>query len=163
MRVRHLIQQRKVQKSDTGWSSNDLPPRHAPIYSKSRPSRAGWKWRSAVCDAPGTKFILTALCNTRRDNWQSFLMVETGSGVSVVARFEHHGSHPGLHGHGHCARGGIEIGATGLDDLLRTPKAGIYHRRINAWTEHTFWEAARRFFRVDVAYTDERDLFHDAT
>ena len=124
MRVRHLIQQKTRQKTDTGWSSNDLPPRHAPIYSKIRPIRAGWKWRSATYDANGVKFILTALSNSRRDNWQSFLMVETTSGVSVVARFEHHGSHPGLHGHGHCDRGGIEVGATGLDHLIRAPKAG---------------------------------------
>ena len=47
-------------------------------------------------------------------------MVETEAGHSVVARFESHGSHPGLHGHSHCDRGGIEIGASGLD-------ANVYH------------------------------------
>jgi hypothetical protein len=75
-------------------------------------------------------------------------MVETGAGVSVVARFEHHGSHPGLHGHAHCERGGIEVGASGLDNLVRVPAAQEPHRRTNAWTEQTFWDSARRFFRV---------------
>jgi hypothetical protein len=75
-------------------------------------------------------------------------MLETDAGVSVVARFEHHGSHPGLHGHAHCERGGIEVGASGLDSLVRFPKAGALHRRTNAWTEQTFWDATRRFFRV---------------
>lgn len=148
MRVRHLIRKRKIQRTDTGWSTNDLPPRHAPIYNKTRPIRAGWKWRSATAEADGNKYFLTALSNTRRDNWQAILMIETPEGVSVIARFEHHGSHPGLHSHAHCERGGIETGAGGLDQLERVPKVGKLHRRSNAWTEHTFWEAARRFFRL---------------
>lgn len=149
MRVRQLVAKEKVLKSDTGWSTRDLPPRYAPIYAKTRPIRAGWKWRSATCEAATSKrFILTALCNPGRDNWQAFLMVETEAGVSVVARFKHHGSHPGLHGHGHCERGGIEVGASGLDNLVRVPDAQKPHRRTNAWTEQTFWDAARRFFRV---------------
>jgi len=148
MRVRHLIQKVKVQHNDTGWMSNDMPPRHSPIYAKTRPIRGGWKWRAAHCSVDGTDFVLTALCNIKRDNWQAYLMIEAAAGASVVARFEYHGSHPGLHGHAHCERGGIEVGASGLDSLVRFPKAGALHRRTNAWTDHTFWEAARRFFRI---------------
>ena len=163
MRVRHLIEKTKIVKSDTGWSQNDMPPRYSPIYSKSRPIRAGWKWRSSHCHAAdiATDFILTALCNVRRDNWQAYLMVETDAGHSVVARFESHGSHPGLHGHSHCDRGGIEIGASGLDNLVRCPPANEVHRHTNAWTEATFWEAARRFFRVREKQA--RLEFDDAT
>lgn len=147
MRVRHLIARTKAQRSDTGWMTNDMPPRYSPIYAKTRPIRGGWKWRSARGEAGATRFILTALCNARRDNWQAYLMVETADGVSVVARFEHHGSHPGLHAHAHCEWGGVEAGASGLDGLVRIPKAGEVHRRTQAWTEGTFWEAARRFFK----------------
>jgi hypothetical protein len=148
MRVRHLIGALKRLRSDTGWSTSDLPPRHAPIYSRTRPIRAGWTWRSGVCEADGQHFILTALGNPGRDNWQAILILETTLGPSVVARFEHHGSHPGLHGHAHCERGGVETGASGLDHLARVPKVDRPHRRENAWTEQAFWEAARRFFRV---------------
>jgi hypothetical protein len=148
MRLRHLIQSAKIQHSDTGWMTSDMPPRHSPIYNRTRPIRAGWKWRAAHCSRGEDRFILTALCNVKRDNWQAYLMAGTVAGASVVARFEYHGSHPGLHCHGHCERGGIEAGASGLDSLMRFPKAGAPHRRTNAWTEHTFWEAARRFFRV---------------
>ena len=85
------------------------------------------------------------------DNWQAYLMVETVEGASVVGRFESHGSHPGVHGHAHCERSGIEVGASGLDNLARCPPADTIHRRTNAWTESTFWEAARSFFRVREA------------
>ncbi len=161
MRVRQLITQKKLQKTDTGWSLNDMPPRYSPIYMKSRPIKAGWKWRSSFCCSNHANFILTALCNVRRDNWQAYLMVETPDGVSVVGRFESHGSHPGVHGHAHCERGGIEVGASGLDNLVRCPPAEKRHRRANAWTESTFWEAARSFFRVKDNFGP---LFnHDAT
>jgi hypothetical protein len=148
MRIRHLIEQSNVLSSDTEWSTRDLPPRHAPIYSRSRPMRAGWKWRSALAIAAESKFILTVLCNPARDNWQALLILDATGGASVIARFEHHGGHAGIHGHAHCDRGGIEVGASSMDDLVRTPKSGQYHRRTNAWTERTFWEAAKRFFRI---------------
>ena len=87
-------------------------------------------------------------------------MVDTPEGASVVGRFESHGSHPGVHGHAHCYRGGIEVGASGLDNLVRCPPADKPHRRTNAWTENSFWEAARRFFRVTDNFGP---LFNDAT
>jgi hypothetical protein len=127
-----------------------MPPKHAPIYSKTKPIRAGWQWKSAKinCDVE-TEYMLVDEINQKRDNWKAFLIVETQTGYSVVARFEHHSSHPGVHAHAHCERGGLETGLTGLDNLSRIPKAGRFHRRTNAWTETTFWEAAKRFFCVN--------------
>jgi hypothetical protein len=148
MRVRHIVSTPKQIVADTGWSVADLPPRHAPIYARSRPMRAGWKWRSAACRAGEGRYTLVTLCNARRGNWQSYLLAMTTAGPSVVARFEHHASHPGLHGHADCSRGGIEVGPSGLDGLVRIPRAGMLHRRTRAWTEQTFWEASLRFFRI---------------
>ncbi|MBC6442631.1 MAG: hypothetical protein GDA53_05805 [Rhodobacteraceae bacterium] len=61
---------------------------------------------------------------------------------------DHHGTHPGLHAHAHCHRGGVETGPAGLDNLARIPAAGRHHRRNSAWTENGFWEAAKTFFRI---------------
>jgi hypothetical protein len=36
-----------------------------------------------------------------------------------------------------------------MDNLARIPPAGAPHRRTFAWTETSFWEAAKRFFRVE--------------
>jgi hypothetical protein len=155
MRLRGIIAQRKSISTDTLWSTKDMPPRHAPIYSKTKPIRAGWQWRSGqITGEDGTSYVLVAECNPRRDNWKAVLILETAGGAAVVARFEHHGSHPGVHVHAHCERGGIEPGAAGLDSLARIPPAGRPHRRANAWTETTFWEAAKRFFRIE----DEKGL-----
>ena len=160
MRLRHLIAKRKLLISETPWSTADLAPRHAPVYSKTKPMRAGWKWRSARAKTEGLHFILTAECNIGRDNWKAMLIVETEAGSSVVGRFEYHGSHPGLHTHGHCQRGGVETGGGSLDNLVRTPRNAAHHRRINGWTEKTFWEAAKRFFRIKA---DEGPLFKNAS
>jgi hypothetical protein len=150
MRLRHIIALKKQTQTDSKWSIKDLSPRYAPIYAKTKPIRAGWQWRSSkVSDAAGMDYILLAECNPRRDNWKAILISETSVGPAVVARFEYHGSHPGLHVHADCIRGGLETGAVGLDNLARIPPASSMHRRTSAWTEGTFWEAAKRFFRVE--------------
>lgn len=108
-------------------------------------------WRSARAAASEGEYVLLAKCNLRRDNWQAFLILTADDGDSVVGRYEHHGSHPGLHVHAHCERSGIEMGPRGLDDLIRVPAAGSmsYHRRVNAWTKNSFWETAKKFFRIE--------------
>lgn len=149
MRVRHLIATRKVLRSDTLWQATDMAPRFCPIYSKTYPIRGGWRWRSAQATAGPENFILTALCHPGKGNWKATLIVQTPSGPSVVARFEDHSTHPGLHAHSHCDRSGLEVGGSGMGALVRAPPAQEFHRRTNAWTEGTFWEAAQRFFRVE--------------
>lgn len=151
MRVRQLISEPKEMEEDTGWQTSDLQPRYAPIFPKTTPIRAGWKWRSARALGQSGSFVLLAKCNSRRDNWQACLMCwNADDSPSVVARFDHHASHPGLHAHSHCGRSGLEAGPSGLDDLIRVPKAGnrSFHRRNHAWTERAFWEATKRFFRI---------------
>lgn len=148
MRLRHLIAEAKTMTDSTSWSAADLPPRHAPVFARTIPMRAGWRWRSARAEGGGLNYTLLAQCNARRGDWKALLMVEVAGGHSVVARLEDHASHPGLHVHAHCDRGGIEVGAVGLDELTRTPNARKRHRRVQAWTEGTFWEAAKRAFRV---------------
>lgn len=149
MRVRHLVSNVKYIDAETEWSVKDMPPKHAPIYPKTKPMRAGWTWRSARCVTATRDYILVAECNPARDNWKAMLILDTGTGHSVVGRFEYHGSHPGLHAHSDCDRSGIEVGPKSIDNLLRIPTAKSFHRRLAAWTENTFWEAAKRFFRIE--------------
>lgn len=150
MRVRSVVRQTKHISSETGWSESDLPPRFAPIYSKSLPMRAGWKWRSARLTAHEQHFILWVQCNPKRDNWKAVLAQERNGEAFVICRFEYHGSHPGLHIHSDCARSGLEKGAAGMNIGGRVPDTGRYHRRSVPWTESTFWEATKMFFRVKV-------------
>lgn len=148
MRVRRIVGMRKIQSTDTLWSTADLPPRHAPFNEKTRPVRAGWKWRSAKASDGSQEFVLTALCNPKRDKWQAVLAVHGAIGWSVVGRLEHHGDHPGLHIHSHCGRSGVEVGSSGMNDLARIPEVRRLHRRILPMNEASFWEISRRFFRI---------------
>lgn len=151
MRVRHLIEEEKEVKTDSNWRIEDLTHKNAPLFPKTTPIRSGWQWRSARATGQSGEYILLMKCNVRRDNWKAILMKLTDDGsASAVGRFEHHGSHPGLHAHGDCQRSGIELGPSSLNNLPRFPKTGpdSYHRRNNAWTKEGFWEAAKRFFRV---------------
>ena len=148
MRVRHLVALEKLVESETAWSNKDMQPRHAPIYPKTKPIRAGWAWKSARCKADEQAYILLAECNPARDNWKAMLIVELTDGWSVVGRLEFHSSHPGLHIHSDCDRGGRETGAKSIDNLSRIPRANSFHRRSSAWTESSFWEAAKALFRI---------------
>jgi hypothetical protein len=37
LRVRYLISKKKVVETDTKWSKEDMPPKHHPIYQKTKP------------------------------------------------------------------------------------------------------------------------------
>ncbi|MXP14860.1 hypothetical protein GRI44_08895 [Altererythrobacter confluentis] len=148
MRVRKLITETKVITTTSKWSDKDMPPRWCPINSKTRPIRGGWHWRAAHATSPFGDFTAVAQVNSGRGNWKAVLILNAPNGPSVVARFEHHDSHPGLHVHSHCKRSGIEIGAVGMDGLDRFPPLGNRHRRENAWTEISFWTAMKKFFRM---------------
>jgi hypothetical protein len=149
MRARNLIKERKTQQSDTDWRRDDMQPRHAPVFTRTRPVRSGWQWRSAKAESVERQYILYALCNPARDNWHATLILYAEADASVVGRYEYHGSHPGLRVHADCERSGLELGSISVDNLPRRPPAQSFHRRTSAWIENTFWEAARRFFRVE--------------
>lgn len=148
MRVRRLIAAIKYIENETAWSDKDLQPRYAPIYPKTKPIRAGWVWKSTRCTAGDQAYVLVAECNPGRDNWKTMLLLEAANGWSVVGRFEFHGSHPGIHFHSDCDRSGAEIGTKSIDNLNRIPNAKSFHRRSSAWTENSFWDAAKKFFRI---------------
>lgn len=149
VRVRHLIEVPKdVTSISGGWAVKDIPPRWCPVYAKTRPNRSGWLWKAAHLQADGQNFTLISFCHPDKGNWKSWLMVRLNGSHSVVARFEHHESHPGLHVHSDCTRSGVEVGGASIDNLPRIPPADRPHRRKNAWTLGTFWNASLNFFRV---------------
>lgn len=148
MRVRRLISETKYQQSDTGWRTDDMPPRACPIYPKGRPSRAGWEWRSIRVASSGREYVMVALANALRSDWKATLMVKTPTGYSVVGRYEHHSSHPGRHLHTDCTRSGLEDGSSGMDNLRCIPPHSASNKGNAAYTAATFWSAARAFFRI---------------
>lgn len=150
MRVRAITRIKKVVETDTQWKGTDVPPRHYPIISRAKPIRAGWEWRSVRAKSPdGRNFIAYLEVNLRKGDFKSVLIEDTVNGPSVVARYEYHASHPGIHVHAHCERSGMEIGATGMDKLARAPSLKKHHRRVGALSPSTFWAAASRFYGME--------------
>jgi hypothetical protein len=149
MRVRHLISTPKNLLTDTSWRTTDLPVKFAPVYKKAKPMKGGWTWRSAELVCKNQRYILTAQCLPAKDNWQSWLMTSSlDGGASIVARFENHGSHPGVHVHSRCETSGILEGGASIDNLNRFPDASSVHRRDVTFTKETFWDQSLKFFRV---------------
>ncbi len=151
MRIRKIIAEPKVLESDTDWRVDDLQHRYSWIFEKTKPIRAGWKWRSATAiDKTKHEYLFLMQCNPIRDQWKAWLIFRMPSGqASLVSRFEYHGTHPGLHVHAHCERGGLEQGPSSIDHLARIPSVERRHRRKNTWREQTFWEQARLHFRIE--------------
>lgn len=157
MRVRRLVREKKTLVDDTGWRTGDMPPRHCPVYVKSRPMPSGWRWRSSKVDAPTGQFIVVAICRSGRGTQQSLLLRSVNSSEwSVVGRFECHASHPGLHFHSHCERSGDESGSASFDNLPRLPRVGAVHRRKISMTDEMFWLKALDFFRVILQRSADR-------
>jgi hypothetical protein len=150
MRVRHLVAEPKEQVEVTEWRNDDIPPRYAPCFTKTYPQRNGWEWRSAKAKAPGSdrEYILLCRCHVTKDDWKATLILKKDEGGSVVSRFEFHSSHPGLHIHASCDNGGELVGPVGMSEVDRLPNGEGRTRRTNAWTKATFWQASKKFFRV---------------
>jgi hypothetical protein len=148
MRVRHLVGEVKTIRSDTGWKYDDIPPRHSGVYPKSKPLRRPWQWRSVVAGSEQREYIFLTQVNPDFDNWKAWLVAPGEPLGSIVCRFEYHGSHPGFHAHAHCERGGLEVGPTSINDLVRVPKAQK-GAAIVALSPDRFWEQARRRFRIN--------------
>ena len=149
MRVRKHIQVAKIILSDTNWQTDDIPPRHTCIYPKTRPNRAGWEWRSALVKSDISEYIFLSHVHPDRDNWQAMLVLKSDLGGSLISRYEYHGSHPGIHVHADCSRGGIEVGPTGINDLLRIPQVGKERQNNITLRKNLFWDKARLHFRID--------------
>ncbi len=86
-----------------------------------------------------------------KDNWRAWLIRKTDDEGSLVARYEFHGSHPGLHLHADCDRGGVEVGPTSIKVPLRIPAVGSERMRLPPTRPGLFWETARQYFRMDYA------------
>lgn len=151
MRLRKIIAEPKVLVSDTQWRTDDMQHRYSSIFEKTKPIRAGWKWRSVTATGEtGREYVFLTQCNPVKDQWKAWLIYRLPSGhASLISRLEDHGTHPGLHVHAHCERGGLEEGSASIDSLARIPPPERPHRRKHAWREQTFWEQARRHFRIE--------------
>ena len=151
MRVRKLVKEKKKQTTATEWREDDLQPRYAPCFVKTYPQRNGWQWRSAtaICEETRREYVMLCRCHVQKDDWKSTLILKKMGLGSVVSRYEFHSSHPGLHIHANCNNGGELVGPSGMSEVDRIPNNSNRLRRQNAWTKETFWNASKKFFRIE--------------
>lgn len=160
MRVRHLVAEPKELTEETEWQKSDIPPRHAPCFTKTHPQRNGWEWRSAKLKAKDgdREYTLLCRCHVTKDDWKATLILKKKEGGSVVSRYEFHSSHPGLHVHANCNTGGELVGPTGMSEVDRIPDGESRTRRNSVWTKSSFWKASKRFFRVEDEEHEQHEL-----
>ena len=146
MRIQDHVSDRKHAGSDTGWLTGAVPPRHAPVYVRSRPMGRGWMWRSMAVSSEECEYRLFVQCHPSKDDWKAWL-IEVNDASSVVCRLEHHGSHPGRHVHADCSKerpdGPLSIGSG-----IRIPAAKSHHRENIGHDPEAFWRYSKKFFRI---------------
>lgn len=78
MRVRHLVAEPKELTEETEWQKSDIPPRHAPCFTKTHPQRNGWEWRSAKLKAKDgdREYTLLCRCHVTKDDWKATLILK---------------------------------------------------------------------------------------
>lgn len=137
---------------DTGWRSDDLPPRYS-VYPSTRPAAARWEWRCFLLSTDdGRKFRLLFEVSPAFGKWKAMLIrvPEPGSPTAVM-RFEDQPgrSGGGLHVHAHCEQIDDVSGASSINMPYILPDHGRHRRRRTAWTKAMFCMAAGSFFHTD--------------
>ena len=153
MRAREIIIKPKKLERDTGWRTDDMKPCHAPCLKKTKRTSNGWTWRSLqALDNSGREYVLYARCAEKYNKQQAILTMPSNNGVgsaSVVARYENHATHPGIHVHSNCKDNDLEVGSSKLSHLCeRFPGSEKKHRRTKPPKNDEFWEWANKFFRI---------------
>lgn len=159
MTTRRIALARKSISSDTGWKTGNLPPRHAPVFSKSKPHRPGWEWRSLrILDDDGNVYICLFEISPNFGKWNSRLIAKCDDGSwAVLIRLEDQPGKSGLHVHANCY-GERLYGAESMNMPERIPQHDSLHRRQTAWTKHSFFFAAVSILRIHDPSASQAEL-----
>lgn len=135
---------------DTGWKSGTIPPRHAPVFKRTKGMPPGWQWRSVRLQCEEGDLVLLLKAVPVRNKFQAWLMRPGRAGAGVLLlRIEDQPGKRGLHVHVDCENeppaGPAGIGA----EPPRYPPHGSRHRRTQDWTRETFWEQVRVMLRIE--------------
>lgn len=150
---------KKFIEHDTDWKSSPIPPRHAPIYAKSKPINSRWQWRSIkLRDSLDQEFICLMQISPDFGKWNAWLMKPSiKGGWTVLVRLEDQPRQSGLHIHADC-NAEPPSGPQSVSLPNRLPEHRRHHRRQIAWTRETFYKHACEFFGI-IDLNPQPDLF----
>lgn len=109
-----------------------------------------WHWRVDELVGGGMEFRLLTAFRADTEEFMAWLAIPMGEALTVIARFEYHGDHPGFHCHSTCAdHSEIPVGEQDPYLFKRAPGASNRHRREDpVRTESEAIERAFTFFGV---------------
>ena len=156
--VRADMQCTKKQVSDTGWKTDNIPPRYS-VFDKTRPCGSGWEWRCITCKATnGTAYRLLFHVSPTRAKWKAHLLKVGPDGQArAIVRLEDQAGNNGggLHVHVDCDEATQTVGALSIDMRYVFPDHGRRRRRRRSWTKPLFCQMAGQFFRTDMIVDQE--------
>ncbi|AOW48400.1 hypothetical protein A4R89_02105 [Acetobacter ascendens] len=143
----------------TSWSVKEIPPKISP-YKNKRPAGKGFEWRAITAKNGDTIFHVLALANSKRGNYKAFLTLQEPQDRFMIARFETHPSHPGIHYHTWCKSQNIPACPNSIEAPFRIPKPEnvSQHRSNVAFSPQSFWLAACNAFNVIFGPADQLRL-----
>ncbi len=159
MTPRDAVRASKTVISDTGWKTGAIPPRHAPIFKKSKAALPNWQWRSL--ELVGTNRMICLIeASPAYGKWKAWLIDSPeGGDAAVVMRLEDQPGKSGLHIHADCDGGNL-TGPQSINLPQRIPSHGKRHRRGPVWTTHSFVAVAAKTFRIRLE-AETPDLFDE--
>ena len=149
--VRDDLTVRKRIVKDTGWKSEELPPRFSP-YPTTKPMAARWEWRcfTLTCD-DGRNFRLLLEVSPQLGKWKAMLikLSETGDPTAIMRLEDQPGQHGGgLHVHANCDQRQHLTGADSVDMVYTLPEHRRHRRRRGGWTKPLFCMTVSAFFHT---------------
>ena len=154
MRLQEIIRADKRITDGGEWKRRQkMPKNYFPLSkNKSYQIPAKWDaWRVVRFNALGCYFRLLIAFDAGYEEYRGWLARERGADMVLLARLEHHGSHPGWHCHANCDDPSMQTPGVvkGFGDR-RIPKARHRHRRTRfEVTEANALSTAFEFFGID--------------
>lgn len=159
MKVRAAILKAKSVSEKGAWkliTGNSRMPKNAfPVGGGSPVVFArNWHWRvDRLTSDDGEVYRLLTAYSDRLEEFRAWFAAEFGKSITLLARYEFHGSHPGWHCHAPC--GEIEsgdMGALRIRDCLRIPPGKGFHRddEFDITSQDRALARSFGFFRVAV-------------
>lgn len=156
--LREDLTVRKRLTKDTGWRSDDIPPRFS-VYPVSRPTGSRWEWRCLLLlSDDGRVYRLLIEVAPALGKWKAMLIKvpQDGPPVAIMRLEDQPGKFGGgLHIHAHCDQLDDLSGAKSVEMRYTLPDHRQHRRRRLAWTKALFCKASGSFFRTDPIVDQE--------
>ena len=134
MKLRDIIKAPKDVRDWGKWQPGGRMPRTAFPLSKSR-GRAyrlgAYRWRVIQFAALSARFRILVAYNADKEQYRAVLGLEQAGGLSVLAQYEYHGTHPGWHVLASCGDAAITpAGVMRWPGQVRLPEARAVHSNV---------------------------------